>query len=59
METWTKKTEYENTISYERQVGKLYQSIELEKDFIKEIIKDAIYERNRKNYQIGRIQPMF
>ena len=53
METWTKKTEYENTISYERQVGKLYQSIELEKDLIKEIIKDAIYEKNRKNHQIG------
>ena len=50
MKNWQKKKKYENTTSYERQVGNLYQSIELDKDIIKEIIKDAKIEENKNRY---------
>lgn len=40
---WIHKKETENTVIYERQVEGLYQSVELEKSLIVEIIKD--YEK--------------
>ena len=42
METknWKLKSQTDQTITYSRMVGNLYQSIELEKELVAEIVKD-------------------
>jgi hypothetical protein len=39
--TWKLKSQTDKTITYERQAGNLYQSIELEKELVAEIVKDS------------------